>query len=334
MSKLSAGSARNIPGSSSRESLERGVLSPAEVLAQSVAQIAPSAVVGALIALVVGITGPASWVAWSIGVGLMVITGFALSRLAARFSSSGGLYSLAAKGGGPTAGYFVAVGSVIAYLVAAPALGVPDTHLTALLIGLAGLLGAGWLAYTGIKVSARAMLVIEAFSMLAITILMLIVLVTHRGSVFDHAELTLHGVSFYTLLLAAPLIIFAVVGFESSSVLGEEARRPHRTIPLAMVGSIVIVGVFLIFCSYVLVLSFQGTRLSITASTDALAGAASIAGVSWYGYLVDIGVIVSMFAVLIAIYNSCGRLLYTLAREGLAPRAFGRSHPRHGTPSA
>jgi len=351
MSKLSAGSARNMPGSSSRESLERGVLSPAEVLAQSVAQIAPSAVVGALIALVVGITGPASWVAWSIGVALMVITGFALSRLAVRFSSSGGLYSLAAKGGGPTAGYFVAVGSVIAYLVAAPALvfqiaeftagflhlpafGVPDTHLTALLIGLAGLLGAGWLAYTGIKVSARAMLVIEAFSMLAITILMLIVLVTHRGSVFDHTELTLHGVSFHTLLLAAPLIIFAVAGFESSSVLGEEARRPHRTIPLAMVGSIVIVGVFLIFCSYVLVLAFQGTRLNITASTDALAGAASIAGVSWYGYLVDIGVIVSMFAVLIAIYNSCGRLLYTLAREGLAPRAFGRSHQRHGTPSA
>src|SRR5262249_1750210 len=96
----------------------------------------------------------------------------------------------------------------------------------------------------------------------------------------------------------------------------------------------VIVGLFLIFCSYVLVLAFQGSRLSITASTDALASAASISGVSWYGYVVDVGVVVSMFAVLIAVYNSCGRLLYTLAREGLVPAAFGRSHPRHGTPSA
>lgn len=350
MSKLSAPAGKKAD-SSAEGNLERGVLSPVEVLAQSVAQIAPSAVVGAVVALVVGIVGPASWIAWSVGVVLLVITGFALSRLAVRFSSSGGLYSLAAKAAGPTAGYFVAVGSVIAYLVAAPALvfqiaeftagflhlpafGVPDTHLTALIIGLAGLLGAGWLAYTGVRVAARAMLVIEVFSMLAITILMLIVLVTHHGGVISHQELTLHGLSFHTLLLAAPLIIFAAAGFESSSVLGEEARRPHRAVPLAMVGSIVIVGLFLVFCSYVLVLAFQGSRLSITASSDALAGAASIAGVSWYGYVVDAGVIVSMFAVLIAIYNSCGRLLFTLAREGLGPRAFGRSHPRHGTPSA
>jgi amino acid transporter len=351
MSKLRAAPAGKMPGSSAEGSLERGVLSPVEVLAQSVAQIAPSAVVGAVVALVVGIVGPASWVAWSIGVALLMITGYALSRLAVRYSSSGGLYSLAAKAGGPTAGYFVAVGSVIAYLVAAPALvfqlaeftagflhlpafGVPDNHLTALIIGLAGLLGAGWLAYTGVRVAARAMLVIEVFSMLAITVLMLIVLFTHPGGVFNHAELTLHGLSFHTLLLAAPLIIFAAAGFESSSVLGEEARQPNRAVPLAMIGSIVIVGIFLIFCSYVLVLAFQGSRLNITESTDALADAASIAGVSWYGYVVDAGVIVSMFAVLIAIYNSCGRLLYTLAREGLGPRAFGRSHPRHGTPSA
>jgi amino acid transporter len=122
MSKLRAAPAGKMPGSPAEGSLERGVLSPAEVLAQSVAQIAPSAVVGAVVALVVGIVGPASWVAWSIGVALLVITGYALSRLAVRYSSSGGLYSLAAKAGGPTAGYFVAVGSVIAYLVAAPAL--------------------------------------------------------------------------------------------------------------------------------------------------------------------------------------------------------------------
>lgn len=351
MSKLPAAPAGKVSSPRAEGSLERGVLSPVEVLAQSVAQIAPSAVVGAVVALVVGIVGPASWVAWSVGVALLVITGYALSRLAVRFSSSGGLYSLAAKAGGPTAGYFVAVGSVIAYLIAAPALvfqlaeftagflhlpafGVPDTHLTALVIGLAGLLGAGWLAYTGVRVAARAMLVIEVLSMLAITILMVIVLCTHHGGLFNQAELTLHGLSFHTLLLAAPLVIFAAAGFESSSVLGEEARRPHRAVPLAMIGSIVIVGLFLVFCSYVLVLAFQGSRLSITASTDALAGAASIAGVSWYGYVVDAGVIISMFAVLIAIYNSCGRLLYTLAREGLGPRAFGRSHPRHGTPAA
>ncbi len=351
MSKPPAASARKVSSDSPPESLERGVLSSIEVLAQSVAQIAPSAVVGAVVVLVVGITGPASWIAWSIGVALLVIAGFALSRLAVRFSSTGGLYSLAAKAGGPTAGYFVAVGSLVAYLVAAPALvfqiaeftagflhlpafGVPNTHLTALVIGLAGLLAAGWLAYTGIRVSARAMLVIEVFSMLAITILMLLVLFTHHGSIFDHAELTVHGLSFHTILLAAPLIIFAAAGFELSSVLGEEARQPHRTIPMAMIGSIVIVGIFLVFCSYVLVLAFQGTRLSVTASTDALSGAASIAGVSWYGYVVDSGVIVSMFAVLIAVYNSCGRLLYTLAREGLVPRVFGRSHPRHSTPSA
>src|ERR1039457_2766518 len=114
MAKPPAASARKVSGDSPPESLERGVLSSIEGLAQSVAQIAPSAVVGAVVVLVVGITGPASWIAWSIGVALLVIAGFALSRLAARFSSTGGLYSLAAKAGGPTARYFGPVRSFFA----------------------------------------------------------------------------------------------------------------------------------------------------------------------------------------------------------------------------
>jgi amino acid transporter len=330
--------------------LRRGSLSQADVLAQSVAQIAPSAIVGSEIALIVAIAGPASWVAWTLGIIVYVLVGFALSRLALRFSSTGGLYSLARRASGPTGAYIVGVGMIIGYLVTAPALvfqfaeftagylhlnafGIADTHVTALVVGSVGLVGAGWCAYSGVVLAARTMLIAEIASMSAIVILLVIILFTHHGSIFSHALLSLHGVSLHTLLLASPLVLFAAAGFETSAVLGEEAAKPRRAIPLAMLGSIVVVGVFLICCSYVLVLAFQGSHSNIADSANALSGAASLSGVSWYAYVVGLGVIISMFSVMIAIYNSAARLLYTLSRERVMPTMFGYSHPKYRTPS-
>lgn len=344
------GVAGTLKGGTQPITLKRGALSQLDVVAQSVALGAPSAVVGSEIVLVVAIAGRSSWLAWALGIVMFLFVGVALSQLALRFSSTGGIYSLAGCAAGPTAGYAVGIGILIAYLVSAPALvfqfawftsgylhlhafGVPDTHLTALIVGFLGLLGAGFCSYIGAAFSARAMLIAELGSVSAIVVLLLIILGTHHGSVFNHALLSLHGLSFHTLLLAAPLVLFAAAGFESSAVLGEEARNPRRSIPVAMVGSISIIGLFLVACSYILVLAFQGTHFNIVNSTNVLSGAASISGVSWYGYIVGVGVMISMFSVMIAIYNASARLLYTLSRERLMPGAFGYSHPRHRTPS-
>jgi amino acid transporter len=43
--------------------------------------------------------------------------------------------------------------------------------------------------------------------------------------------------------------ILAVIGFESAAPLGEEAKQPRWTIPRAVAGAALIVGLFYVFCS-------------------------------------------------------------------------------------
>lgn len=86
-----------------------GSVSNIEVLAQSVSEIAPSAVVGAVVVLVVQASGPASWATWLIGGAVLLLVAFVLTYLTSRYGSPGGLYSLVARAAGSRLGYFTAV---------------------------------------------------------------------------------------------------------------------------------------------------------------------------------------------------------------------------------
>jgi amino acid transporter len=330
--------------------LRRGVLSWFEVLAQSVSNLAPSAVIGLVVGVVAATSGAGSWLTWAIGTVVLVLVAVAISYVGRRFYTTGGLYSLSANTAHPAFGHLVVWGALLSIVVGGPAVtlqfgiffnqflnlpafGVPYDRWSLLIICLAVILAAGWLSWRGIKLSARIMLVIEVFSLVVIGVLMLIVLARHQGTLFQRSQLTLQGLSLHDILLGGVLTVFAFSGFESATVLGQETREPRKAVPLAVIGSVVIAGLFFVFTSYTLYLGFSGSKLSLTTSTSPLSDVSVIAGVSWYRYLVDIGVIVSMFSVIIAIYNSGSRLLLTLARERLAPAPFTRltAHRTPGT---
>ncbi len=330
--------------------LHHSALSGIGVLAQSVGSIAPSASVGAALVLVIELTGPASWVTWVIGGAVLIIVAYVLTQLTSRFETSGGLYAMAARAGGASFGYVIAWMAFVCYMATAvavtyqiaeflggflalPAIGIPYNDFTGLVIGLLGIGFGGYCSYYNVKLSARVMLVLEALSMLAITVLMLMILLKHNGSIFNSHELTFNGGSWHAILLGMPLVMFCYSGFESSSVLGQEARNPRRTISVALIGSVAVSAVFFTICSYVLVLAFQGTHFNFTTTSNLLASAANVSNVGWYGYVVDVGIILSMIAVIIAYFNVGSRLLFTLSNEGLLPRPLSRVHPKHGTPS-
>jgi amino acid transporter len=332
------------------QKLHRQNLSGLGVLAQSVGEIAPSACVGAVVVLVIETTGPASWVTWAVGGAVLLVVAYVLTQLTSRFETSGGLYAMAARAGGPAFGYLTAWMAIVAYLAGLiavvyqiaelmagylnlQAIGIPYNSFTTLVIGLVGICLAGYCSYYNVKVSARVMLVLEALSMLCIIVLMMIVLFTHKGTLFSPVELHFHGSSWHAILLAIPLVMFSFAGFESASFLGQEAKDSRRTISIAVIGSVAVASVFFVFCAYVMELAFQGTRLNPAASSNLLASVANISGVSWYGYIVGIGVILSMFAVIIAVFNAGSRLLFTLSNEGFLPKPLSRAHPKHGTPS-
>ncbi|MGH2882158.1 MAG: APC family permease [Solirubrobacteraceae bacterium] len=335
-----------LPGE--QASLKAGSVSGLEVLAQSVSEIAPSAVVGAVVALVVQATGPASWVTWVVGVVVLLVVAGVLTLLTARYGSPGGLYALATRAAGSRIGYLAAWMAFVCYVGGAvavvfqisafatgflnlPAIGFPYTPLTTFLVAVVGVSGGAWCSYVNAQASARTMLITESISMLLITVLMVLVLITHHGSIVNSQEFK--GFSAHDVLLGIPLVLFAFAGFESSTAFAREAKNPKRAITTALVGSVAIASVFFVFCSYVMVLAFHGSHYDIASSNNLLATISKIVGASWYGYVVDVGVILSMFAVIIALINTSSRLLFTLAKERALTAQFARAHPTRGTPA-
>ena len=53
------------------------------------------------------------------------------------------------------------------------------------------------------------------------------------------------------------ICIFSLVGFESATTLGGEAKNPLKNVPRAVIVSLLITGAFMVFMSYVEVF---GTR--------------------------------------------------------------------------
>ena len=50
---------------------------------------------------------------------------------------------------------------------------------------------------------------------------------------------------------AIVICIFTLVGFESATTLGCEAKRPLRNVPRAVIWSLLITGAFMVFMSYI-----------------------------------------------------------------------------------
>jgi amino acid transporter len=320
-------------------------------LAQSVGLLGPSAGAGILVAAVFGIVGPLGWLSWVIGVLAISCVGFAVVALSRRFLTTGGLFPLAGKAGGRVAGYFTAFGAHFWLLIAAPAtviaggifmnaflslpaFGLKQSHGLVLLFSTIILLATAWIAHAGIQLSIRILLGIELVTGAAIVLLLLFTLFKHPGGVIDHAQFHFAGTSSSTIISGIVLVTYAFGGFESATVLGQEVHNGRKNIPLAVLGSIVVAGLFLAFTQYVTVLGFSGTKLSLASSPNALGDLANIDGIGWYAYIITGGLVLATFANNIALYNAGARMLFTLPREGAGFSWLRRVSRKHQTPTS
>lgn len=195
-----------------------------------------------------------------------------------------------------------------------------------------GTFGAAWLTYRDVRLSARFMFYVEIISLALIFILLAVTVVKHIGSIFDSTQLGLHGFSLHKVLIGAVLVIFAFSGFESAAIFGQEARDPTRTISRAILWSVGICGLLFVLAAYIMVLGFEGSKVSLATSASPLLDLSKIDGVSFLHYPVLLGVSISIFSVAVAVTNSTSRLIFTLGRERLLPPVATRLSERHLTP--
>jgi APA family basic amino acid/polyamine antiporter len=146
---------------------------------------------------------------------------------------------------------------------------------------------------------------------------------------------TVHGMSDagghpLGMLAGAAIIFFAYIGFDSVSTHAEEARRPHRDVPIGIVSSLLICTLLYIAVAAVLTGMVPYDKINIDAPVS---DAFRQVGLPWAQFLVSLGALAGITSVLLVMMLSQPRVLLAMARDGLVPPSvFGAVHPRFRTP--
>jgi amino acid transporter len=323
--------------------LKPDCLSFSEVLAQSFAVIAPTTIPASNIGLIVALSGNGTWLSFLIGLMGLLFVSININQFASRSASPGSLYSYISKGLGSTAGVICGWSLVLAYLFTGMSVLCGFANFSGALIGHLGIhpssitllaIGAGiswYAAYKDIQLSAVAMLWMEAASVLLIAILCIIIW-AHKGFALDMSQLTLSGTTPGSVATGLVLVMFAFSGFESATSLGDEAKKPLQTIPKSVMGSVILAGLFYVSTTYIEVLGFSGTGVSITQTEEPLGFLSQQAGVGFLGQLVGLGALFSFFACILGSINPAARVFFLMARHGLFHSSLGTAHSSNKTP--
>lgn len=329
--------------------LKSQVLSPIEVLGQSVANIAPTGTPAVVIPLVFAAAGNGTWFAYLFALLGVLFVSWSINQFARRSASPGSIYTYIALGLGPTWGIAAGWTLLIAYIgcaasvttgftnyvnvlfkdVSGSANGLPAWGLT--LVILASVVGSWYIAYRDVKLSTRLTLGLEFLSLAFILVVVAATLIT-RGASIDTAQIKLEGLTLDNLRLGLVLAIFSFTGFESAASLGSEAAHPLKTIPRAVIQSIVLVGALFVIASYTEVAGFIGHDPTLDKSDAPLQVLADNAGIGSFGIAITIGAVFSFFACVLASLNSAARILFLMSRHGIFSATLGGVHTDNRTP--
>ena len=193
-----------------------------------------------------------------------------------------------------------------------------------------------FLNYLGIKRAGEFQLV---FTLLKIAIILGIVVVCFSpiGNVpsrgWQNFATTFAGAKggvagFMAALVAA---LWAYDGWNDLNMVAGEVKRPERSIPIALIAGVAIVGVLYILVNAAVqyVLPAGAIAASPRPASDAVALAMGRMGAS----IVSAGMALSMLVTLNGTIMSGARVPFAVARDGYFFRALAEVHPRFHTPS-
>src|SRR5580693_3948064 len=313
------------------------------LIAESIGLISPTMTAVLIIPLAFASSGQGTWLAYAFGTVMLLFVVLCLNQFARRSAFAGSMYAYTAKGLGPRTGvlsgwtliwsyFFIAVAGMCGFAVFSAqllsALGYHGSIHPIVFFAFSAVLC--WvIAYKDIRVSSILTLVLEGASVACILALAFVILFKH-GFKVDTWQLSLKGVGLHGMGLAVVACIFSLVGFESATALGGEAKDAKRTVPKAVTASLIITGLFMVFMAYVEV---GGTNNHGADWASApLNYLASVYNVSWFKIPISIGAMASFFSLSLSCLNAGARIMYPMARHGIFSGHLGRAHATNRTP--
>jgi len=334
-----------IPGAATGE-LAHGSLRLWDAIAISVSVIAPGMAMLLNVSGVSLVAGGSTTLAFLLGgIGCLALA-FVVIGFTRRMASAGYAYTYASRSLGKEAGFIAGWLYFLGFIVfvpmtmsgvgylAADLLGVsPDLWILFFFIGMALFL---LLSVIRIKVTTRVQLIV-GIATVAVIVLVDLITTAKGGShgqalgafSFGHTNSGGFDGVFYGIIFG----VTSYIGFETAADFGEETAHPRRNIPIAVLAATLFAIVLYLWTTYSITIGYglnNGHKMGL--DPVALQTTANNYVGTWLGKLVEIGGMCAAFIVAVACATAATRTLFAMGREGVLPRAFGRTHPRFKTP--
>jgi APA family basic amino acid/polyamine antiporter len=185
-----------------------------------------------------------------------------------------------------------------------------------------------WLLLRGVRESARANNIMVVVKLLALALF--IAAGVTRIDPANYHPFAPNG--FAGIHHGAAIVFFAYIGFDAISTAAEETRDPQRNLPIGILGGLAICTVIYVIVGVVLTGMVNYKELDPSLHADPLAYALQRTGMMGAGWLVALGAVFSMTAVLLVFQYGQPRIFYAMGRDGLLPRWASRVHHRTRVP--
>jgi len=182
-----------------------------------------------------------------------------------------------------------------------------------------------WLLLLGVRESATANNIMVTIKLLVLG-LFIIAGLTHINAANYH-PFAPNG--FRGIHQGAAIVFFAYIGFDAISTAAEETRNPQRNLPIGILGGLAICTVIYVIVGAVLTGMVPYSELGVA---DPLAKALNNAGFTTVGWIVALGAIISMSAVLLVFQYGQPRIFFAMGRDGLLPQWAARLHATRRVP--
>lgn len=126
------------------------------------------------------------------------------------------------------------------------------------------------------------------------------------------------------------IVMFTYAGFEVIGLAASEVRDPHRTVPRAIL--MTILGLVGLYCLSIAVLLPLVSTARLSPTTSPLVAALTSAGLRWVAGTINVVLVTAILSTMLAAMFGMGRMIRSLAEVGYAPLWLKEQHevPRRG----
>src|SRR3989344_214069 len=287
----------------------------------------------ALLGVAAGISGNATWLAFLISAVIALLTGLSYAELSSMFKGDSGEYDYIAAALNKKFAFLIGLSIIAAGFISAAAVSLGFAGYFTSLIEMPLVLAAiliillmTLINFIGIKETSWFN-TISTFIEFAGLLIIIILGFKFFGSV-DYFEMP-KGIS--GVFSSAALVFFAYMGFESIIKLSEETKNPEKTIPRAIILSIIITTILyvLVAISAVSIIGWE----TLASSKAPLAAVASAAlGNGFAGPLLVIIALFSTANTVLITMVATSRQMYGMSKEKSLPKSLSIVHGRTRTP--